>query len=76
MIRKVLIRQPNPSEPKKRRALFRVRCKIQGKVCKVIVDSGSTDNIISEEVAKKLKLTKLPHTNPYKVTWLNQEKMW
>ena len=74
MIRKVLIRQPNPSEPKKRRALFRVRYKIQGKVCKVIVDSGSTYNIISKKTVKKLKLKKVPHTNPYKVTWLNQEE--
>ena len=74
MIRKVLIRWPNQSEPKQRRALFRDRCKIQGRFCKVIVDSGSIDNIILEEAAKKLKLTKVPHANPYKVTWLNQEK--
>lgn len=43
-----------------------------GKVCKVIVDSGSADNIIVEEVVKKLNLTKVPHNNPYKVTWLNK----
>lgn len=36
------------------------------------MDSGSTDNIISKEVVKKLKLTKIPHTNPYKVTWLKK----
>ena len=74
MIRKVLIRWPNQSEPKQRRALFRVRFKIQGKNFKVIVDLGSIDNIISEETTKNLKLTKVPHANPYKVTWLNQEK--
>lgn len=68
MIRKVFIRQPNQSEPKQRRALFRVRCKIQGKFCNVIVDSGSTYNIILEEATKKLKLTKVPHANPYMVT--------
>ena len=37
------------------------------------MDSRSTDNIISEEAVKKLKLTKVPHANPYKVAWLNQE---
>ena len=74
MIRNVLMRQPNQSEPKQRRALFRVKCKIKGKVCKLIVDSGYIDNIISEEATKKLKLTKVPHENPYKVTWLNQEQ--
>lgn len=48
MFNRVLIRQPVKEEPKQRRALFRARCKILGKVCKVIVDSGSTDNIISD----------------------------
>lgn len=83
MFRRVLIKQPTLDEPKHRRALFRIRCKILGKVCKVVVDSGSTDNIISEEAINKLKLTKIPHVNPYKITWLNKgqrilvnEKNW
>ena len=41
-------------------------------MCKVIGDSGSTDNIISEEAVRTLKLEKVPHTSPYKVTWLNK----
>lgn len=41
-------------------------------MCKVIIDSGSTDNIISEEVVQKLKIVKIPHTYPYRVTWLNK----
>ena len=83
MFNMVLIRQPVKDEPKHRRALFKVQCKILGKVCKVIVDSGSIDNIISKEAVNKLKLTKIPHVNPYKVTWLNKgqsvlmnEKTW
>lgn len=56
MFRRVLIKQPTPNEPRHRRALFRIKCKIQGKVCKVVVDSRSTNNVISEEVVTKLKL--------------------
>ena len=56
------------------RALFRIRYKILSKVCKVIVDLGSTNNIIFEEVVNKLKIEKILHTNPYKVTWLNKGK--
>ena len=37
-----------------------------------MVDSGSTDNVILEEAVTKLKLKKIPHENPYKVTWLNK----
>ena len=45
---------------------------MMGKVCRVIIDSGSTDNIVLEEVVSKLKLTRIPHNNPYKVMWLNK----
>ena len=42
------------------------------KVCKLIIDSGSTNNVILEEAVQKLKLTKIPHECPYKVTWFNK----
>lgn len=56
---------------------------MKNKVCKVIIESSSTDNIVSKEVVDKLKLKKLPHNNPYRVTRLNKgqhvevkEKAW
>ena len=72
MFRRVLIKKLYPNEPKNRRDLFRIRCKILRKVCKEVVDSCSTENITSEEVVNMLKLTKKPHVNSYKVTWLNK----
>ncbi|GLJ19111.1 hypothetical protein SUGI_0343200 [Cryptomeria japonica] len=33
---------------------------------------GSNDNIISEEEVSKLGLSSMPHSHPYKVTWLNK----
>lgn len=45
-----------------------------GKVCKVIIDFGSTNNIISMEAIEKLRLKRIPHTNPYQVTWLNKDQ--
>lgn len=43
-----------------------------GKVCKVIIDSGSTKNLLSEEAGQKLGLTNISHVHPCKVTWLNK----
>ena len=54
MFNRVLIRKLVKDEPKHRRALFRIKCKILGKVCKVIMDSGSKDHVILEEVVNKL----------------------
>ena len=72
IFRTIIIKQLALDEPKHRRALFRIKCKILGKFCNVVVDSSSIDNIILEEAIEKLKLTKIPHVNTYKVTWLNK----
>ncbi|XP_057849726.2 uncharacterized protein LOC131060503 [Cryptomeria japonica] len=65
---------PLNKEPAQRKSLFRTTCKAKGKVCKVIVDSGSTENLVSLEMVTKLNLKRLPHPTPYKVSWLNKEQ--
>ena len=59
-------------ESSQRKALFRTTCKVQGKCCKVFVDSGSTDNLVSTEMVEKLRLRKVKHPTPYKVSWLHK----
>lgn len=56
-----------------RNNLFHSRCTIGGKVCKLIIDSGSCENVVAEEAVKKLGLTDETHHVPYKLTWLQQE---
>jgi len=52
MTRRDLMNENN--EPIQRRRLFHTRCKWKGKVCKVIIDGGSTDNIVSTNMVEKL----------------------
>ena len=73
MFNRTLLKTITEQEPPQRNTLFRTLCKVRGKVCKVIVDSSSTDNIALVEMVEKLGLKKLPHPNPYKVSWLNKE---
>jgi hypothetical protein len=48
MMRKVLLKpEKEVDEPVQRTSLFRTACKMKDKVCKVIIDSGSTDNLVS-----------------------------
>ena len=54
MFRRVILKEPSKEEPKQRRALIRDKCKMKGKVCKVILDLGSTNNVISKEATQKL----------------------
>eukprot|EP00253_Pinus_taeda_P003119 PITA_03119 len=70
---KVLLKSAKEvTELPQRKALFRTVCKVQGKCCQMIIDSGSTDNLVSTEVVEKLKLRTMKHPTPYKVSWLKK----
>jgi hypothetical protein len=56
--------------PAQRNNLFRTACKTKDRVCKVIVDSGSTDNLVLTEMVEKMELETTDHPSPYKVSWL------
>jgi hypothetical protein len=55
-----------------RNTLFRTTCKTKDRVCKVIVDSGSTNNLVSIEMVEKLELETVAHMSPYKVSCLQK----
>ena len=64
MFNRTLLKIAVEKKPPQRKTLFKTLCKVKGKVCKVIVDSGSTDNIASIEMVNKLGLKRYPHPNP------------
>jgi hypothetical protein len=52
--------------------LFRTTCTTQDRKCKVIIDSGSTDNLVATKMVEKLELMTTKHPSPYKVSWLQK----
>jgi hypothetical protein len=71
MLRKVFLKpEPEIENPMQSNSLFRTNCKNKDRVCKVIIDSGSTDNFVSTEMEDKLELETNAHLKPYKVSWL------
>jgi hypothetical protein len=73
MMRKVLLMPEKEAEnPAQRNRLFWTACKIKDRVCKVIMDSGSIDNLVSTEMVEKLELETIDHPSPYKVSWLQK----
>ncbi|KAH9726539.1 Endonuclease [Citrus sinensis] len=55
-----------------RQNIFQTTCTIGGKVCRMVIDSGSCKNVISEEAITKLNLKTEPHQTPYKLIWLKK----
>ena len=60
-------------EPCQRNNLFKTCCKSGGKICNVIVDSGSIDNLAAKEMVQKLGLKRVRHPYPYRIGWLQDD---
>ena len=56
-----------------RKNVFHTKCTALGKVCLVIIDSGSFENVVSLEMVQKLKLDTIRHPHPYQLCWLQKE---
>ncbi|GJR04824.1 putative CCCH-type zinc finger family protein [Tanacetum coccineum] len=52
--------------------IFHTTCTIKDKVCKLIIDSGICENVISREVVDKLNLKEEKHPKPYKLSWFKK----
>ncbi|KAL1190113.1 hypothetical protein V5N11_015534 [Cardamine amara subsp. amara] len=53
-----------------RENIFQTRCTVQGRVCSLIIDSGSCTNVASSTLVEKLNLPTTKHKQPYKLRWL------
>lgn len=72
MIRRSCLAPHAPEKHPQRKALFQSRCTIAGKVCKFIIDSGSSENVIVMDDVQKLQLKDEEHPHPYHLAWLQQ----
>ena len=62
---------PTTADLTQRSSIFYVYLKIGERSCKLIVDSGSCINAISEDAVAKLGLTLVPHPAPYNMSWVD-----
>lgn len=67
-----LMLTPRQPQYNQRNSIFRTKCTIEGKVCDIIVDSGSSENIVSKTLVRLLKLHTMPYPNPYSVGWVKK----
>jgi hypothetical protein len=73
MMRKVLLMlEKEAKNPTQRNSLFQTVCKTKDRVCKVIVGSGSIENLVSTEMAENLELETVVHPSPYRASWLQK----
>lgn len=65
IVQKLLL-TPKQQSSTQRQKIFRTCCTVNGKVCEVIVDGGSSENVVSKALVKALALKTEKHPSPYK----------
>jgi hypothetical protein len=69
IVERVLSTQMERVEQNQRHTLFQTKCVIKEWPCRMIIDSGSCNNLASSDMVDKLALTTKPR--PYHIQWLN-----
>ena len=73
MFKRVFIKsEKKVNEPSQRKSLFKIRCKSQGKCCKMVIDSCGTYNLVPTEMVENPRLKRMNHPTRYKVSWLQK----
>ncbi|GJQ95932.1 transposon ty3-I gag-pol polyprotein [Tanacetum coccineum] len=55
-----------------RNYIFRTKCTSKGKICDMIIDGGSCENVVSTYMVEKLGMKTEDHPEPYQLTWLKK----
>jgi len=65
-----LCNQKNPDTT--RHQIFYPRCSVKNKICNLIIDRGSGENIVSTTLVNYLKLEIEPHPHSYTTGWIKR----
>ncbi|WVZ89884.1 hypothetical protein U9M48_036233 [Paspalum notatum var. saurae] len=71
VVQHVLSTQVAQPENNQRHTLFHTKGVVQERSIRIIIDSGSCNNLVSTALVEKLSLPTRKHPNPYHIQWLN-----
>jgi hypothetical protein len=71
VVQRVLSAQMERAEQNQRHTVFQIKCVINERSCRVIINGGSCNNLARAEMVEKHILSTSPHPQPYYIQWLN-----
>ncbi|GJT00803.1 putative nucleotidyltransferase, ribonuclease H [Tanacetum coccineum] len=58
---------PKVSDSSQRNKNFQTKCLVKEKICSIIINGGSCENLVSKALVKAFKLPTKPHPSPYQI---------
>ncbi|KAF7839637.1 putative mitochondrial protein [Senna tora] len=74
-VMRCLLSNPIPQDSWKRTSIFHTFVKCGNKVCKLVVDGGSSRNVVSTSGVARLGLKTEPHPEPFRVAWVDKTSL-
>ncbi|KAF7810704.1 Transposon Ty3-I Gag-Pol polyprotein [Senna tora] len=74
-VMRCLLSNPVPQDSWKRTSIFHTFVKCGNKVCKLVVDGGSSRNVFSTSGVARLGLKTEPHPKPFRVAWVDKTSL-
>ncbi|CAL5428331.1 unnamed protein product [Camellia sinensis] len=71
VVRRILAAPKTEKEDWRRTSIFQMLVRCGNQARKLIIDGGSSMNVVSATTVKRLKLPVQPHPHPYKVAWID-----
>nr|GEZ19088.1 transposon Ty3-I Gag-Pol polyprotein [Tanacetum cinerariifolium] len=63
---------PKVSDSSQRNKIFQTKCLVKEKICSIIINEGSCENLVSKAMVKAFKLPTEPHRNLYQIGWIKK----
>ena len=68
----MVVMQPKDPHTTQHHQIFYSRCSVKNKVCNLIIDKESCENITFSALVDYLKLETEPHPHPYTIGWIKR----
>jgi hypothetical protein len=72
IVQRVFLTPKKGLEISTRHQVFRTNAIVNGVIAKAVIDTGSSENLVSKELVRRLKLTTEKHPQPYGLRWIRK----
>ncbi|KAK0601514.1 hypothetical protein LWI29_024945 [Acer saccharum] len=70
IVQRIFLTPKRGPDTSTRHQVFRTNALINGVIAKTVIDTGNSENLVSKELVKRLKLPTEKHSQPYGLRWI------